>query len=353
MKRLLIILIFLGMAGSAGAMDLAPGECIDVHTYNTTHPLNLSYYTFSTVTICAEEMNLTEIVDEHNLNQSCYIRDIVNANTSYNNSLFPCDVIINTTEMFCPACPIIPEREKCTITDNIYPMVGNSSKYENSTDYCEINLTIAHCEECDVFQMPGNYSLVENERMARLTDTAEKGIQASGLAIECFESLTDEKVARSECERLKRGVCPIGSEAILSGWERLSNFERAHLDKFSRLNVSVNMWEFADVAFPFEEDKQESTWWSGIMLEDYAMVGFASTICETVYYEGYGVNRTECSYFPIINEYCMNETAGLVKIKQTGEVSGQIGTLAGGITLMLLIFAGFFLDGRAPVVPYR
>lgn len=359
-------------AGSAEAstINLNPGSCMDIPTYITNDPTDLNRYTFYNITICAVrevcsfDLSLGPNTTYSNTTspcsvrvstpvaEKCNIKTSLPTNHTYKNTEGVCNVDIETEEKVCPSYTR-PQPDFCEIDKIIRPQTDNVTLYENKNGTCRVDLTIDACPMPDVFQRPDNYSLVSDERIRKLTETAELGLLASQQALGWSINLTDCELKRASCDLRKKDDCPLTEDVLVNGWEQLPNMAKDGLDVFTRLNGSVNMWQFSQMVYPMSEFPEEAAWYAWWMLEEYTRVGYADALCELVYYEKYDVNMSECYYTPIITTQCLNKTARIVKIKEAGMFVGGFTATTAGVIILIISVTALFISAKKGALPWR
>jgi hypothetical protein len=90
-----------------------------------------------------------------------------------------------------------------------------------------------------------------------------------------------------------------------------------------------------------------------LALEDYVKCGLAKRDCQQVWNPYYQMNISFCSYTPIVNAFCLNETIALQDIERGGFISGlKVSTICIGL-IVIIWFIGMWLSAIAPLLPWR
>lgn len=353
MKKILIIL-FVFLLPIVGASDITLGhsQCMDFLILNTS--VNIS------------AVNLTNIAGYSYIQRVCAPVAVTGGLCEINKTLQPNETYwdlsgvcrVNATclgearLLYCPPCERPPEPPGiANFTDIVYPFEENVSFYSNWTDYCHVNLTIAQCPMSRL-NIPLNYSIISNEQLNNLTNLAKIGY-------DCYKDnarLTVDKAKTDfELYSLQQTTCRIDKTTLLKCIDGLANFEREYLEKFAQMERPVTLLEFTTIVAPTVtgEARANLQYYVNLALEDYTECGLAERRCEQIWNPVYMMNITFCSYDPIINSYCLNETASLRSIESGGYWDGVKITMIVGTIFLIIWFVGIWLSAVSPLMPWR
>lgn len=367
-----ISVVFLFVSAVSASEELSPGECIVIPVWNST--LNMTQndticaQNVSQPTYCNLDLDITQngsydysdgacnvsldinvsTVTQTVYDQSCYIRETIHSGGNYTNTEGPCNVMVSAGDYWCPACP---QQQTCDIEDTIYPE-GNVTWYKNDSGACNIDLRIGECDQPLIFNMPPNYSAIPNSEL-------ERSGRAIDLYADCAEKLSTQRyqlnVTSMELAKIEDSYCPIDDHTLLTGWEKMANFEKKYLDYFIMAQSPVDYLAFSELIMPngTGNEKLNVDFYAGMALETYQKIGFAKPVCEVYYDQHLARNTTICFYEPVVNAVCLNKTASLTEIKKEGRQDGQNTTAIMGGIGVFTFFCLLMLAARSPFMPYR
>lgn len=369
MKMLLAIIMAMAslslMTACAKAVTLEAGQCITVPGYNTTD--NSTY----SQTICAEpqcrinahlnsngtyenttascDVYVTVAVPPVQLNATpCTIARNLASGETYTNTSGSCNVTVSAENRTCPSCPT---NQVCTLRDTLQPN-QNLTQYNRTDGACDVSLTIAQCEPCQLFDLPYGYIAFPLEEQQRCNKMIDSYAALNDRLAACS---TDLNSTAGRVATMSGSFCPADPAKMLEGWNALSSYEREDLVYFSRVNDSVNYIDLSNMIAPNATGPERSNidYFADQALKHYADIGFAKVQCTSYYNPALNRNVTSCLYSPLVNEACIESVGGLDKINGTGYATGVTHASATTIGIFAIIMICIHLYSRAPVVPKR